>query len=233
MRRERDAALTEAEQARHEAAEANEAREASELCANALRTFISENAIGESRSDNNSTILKLPPLPSQDTKNSESETKKPPASSGWSLRLWKVDTNAPAANVYGTDSTSRKNSNATPVAETQAQETTPQSATPTTIPLTKKIGEFFSSRSSVSSGAPSTHMRFNHQEPTLNGSDCSSIDESEPISPDTSASLGNVAVRDSLHISPSGLSTNLESITDSKVDENSTVTANTTQAIAV
>ncbi|TDL23714.1 hypothetical protein BD410DRAFT_786979 [Rickenella mellea] len=193
LRRELASMRTELDEARHEVSDANEAREASEQCVKALRDFISENAIGE----NNAHPIKLPPLPS-DANDDVPEAKK---AGGWMpLKLWRTDTN-----------TSRTSADATSMASPNS-EAPPLSATSppaTTVPLTKKIGDFFSSRASISSGTsssqhplpptPTPHSQ--QQEPMFNGtgSDCSSPDDSEPVSPATGVQpYANVMVRDAM-----------------------------------
>jgi len=151
---------------------------------------ISENAVGESRADG-ASHAKLPPLPS-DARGEDPDLKK---ASGWSaLKLWRVDTNTNRSS--GPESTT--------ISPTSASETTPQTAQPSNptpaVPLSRKIGGFFSSRTSVSSAtsqsAPPSHRLLHQQEPMYNGSDCSSVDESEPLSPEGGQSHGSIMVRD-------------------------------------
>ncbi|KAF9647419.1 hypothetical protein BDM02DRAFT_2700255 [Thelephora ganbajun] len=67
------------EETRHELSEANEAREASEQCAKALRDYISEFRVGET----GSSLSNTPPPPTTPAKADDSKS-----SSKWSFKLW-------------------------------------------------------------------------------------------------------------------------------------------------
>nr|GAT44714.1 predicted protein [Mycena chlorophos] len=85
------------DETRHDLTEANEAREASETCAAALRDYIAENSMD----------VKLPPLPAATTGDEESE---PVSKKAAAWPFWKVDTNVGRANGPSSAAT------ATPVA---------------------------------------------------------------------------------------------------------------------
>ncbi|PCH44391.1 hypothetical protein WOLCODRAFT_165104 [Wolfiporia cocos MD-104 SS10] len=80
LRKELDVVKEQLEETKHELSEAQEAKEASELCVCALRTFIAENSVGEHAARNNARPTKSAPAapPAQ-----------PPANtSRWSFKLW-------------------------------------------------------------------------------------------------------------------------------------------------
>lgn len=151
---------------KRELVETQEAREASELCVRALRTFISENNVGIPSAMKAGTTS--PPTPSH--------TKQGSTASRWGFRLWTSGTDVDA-NKTGTP-TSTPTSTLPP---------DPGSTLPSlsqTAPQ-RKFGGFFSTRTSISS-ASSTRPPYDpmHQEPMYNGSDTSSLAESTgPASP--------------------------------------------------
>jgi len=161
---------------KHELSEANEAREASETCANALREFIADNNVGAV--DLNA---KFPPLPPARTSGEEAETR-----SGWGFKLWKADAVPRPQNTTGQLSSpaisSPMVSPASSIGVSVAQ-----------APLARKIGGFFSSRTASISSAASLssptpiaslpHLQTNaaHRESIYSFSDASSV--AEPISP--------------------------------------------------
>ncbi|KAK0488912.1 hypothetical protein IW261DRAFT_1442247 [Armillaria novae-zelandiae] len=171
LRKELRAAKDELEETKHELSEANEAREASDTCANALREFISENNVGTVDLDARDARLKK-------------------ASAGWGFKLWKVDTSVKPANT----------STASPVVAPSAQLNASQ------VPLTRKIGGFFSSRGSVSSTASNNSnsaLQSNaaapqvpHRDSVYSFSDASSMNE--PLSPTSEESSHNDVVVRSL-----------------------------------
>ncbi|KAF8630754.1 hypothetical protein AX17_005349 [Amanita inopinata Kibby_2008] len=183
------AAKDELENTKHELSESNEAREASETCVKALREFIAENNVGATDVSGPAAI-KLPPLPMMTTgEEMESQKTSTVASAGWGFgKLWKVDTAAKTPTAASAAST------ASPVVAPTPQTSHAASAT-TMTPLTKKLGGFFSSRSSISStatsitsggGAPQLQTNAAltatcHRESIYSFSDASSI--AEPISP--------------------------------------------------
>ncbi|KAF8517958.1 hypothetical protein BU17DRAFT_49061 [Hysterangium stoloniferum] len=142
---------------RHELTESNEAREASESCVTALRAFIGQ--LGDSGQG-----VQLPPLPTDSHIKDIEPAPKSQKSTGWGLKLWKVD-----ANVAPITTTSPAIPPSRPLSPP--------------VPLRSKFGAFFTRGSSISSlthPAPSLHQ----EEPILNGSDVSSLSEkSEPPSP--------------------------------------------------
>ncbi|KAJ6504846.1 hypothetical protein C8R47DRAFT_161776 [Mycena vitilis] len=180
------------EETRHELTEANEAREASETCAGALREYIAESNMG-------SAELKLPPLPAATT----GEETDPNAKKGWGFtKLWKVDTSVKGAPGPASDVT------ASPVNTSTASNTPP-------APLARKLTGFFGSRASISSvasslaplqttGAPHASRQ---RDSVYSVSDASSL--AEPISPTSQVGGGaEVRVRDvngSPEISPDAM----------------------------
>ncbi|KAF9449959.1 hypothetical protein P691DRAFT_623802, partial [Macrolepiota fuliginosa MF-IS2] len=141
MKKEVDSLRRELSDTRAELSEANEAKEASEICVKALREFIAEAQVGINTSD--STSVKLPPPP---VMTSAEEVKPVPSGSGWGFKLWKADS-APKVPVVTTTTPS-------PTAVTLSS---PAQHTPTvsSAPFSR-IGGFFSSRGSVSSTTSST-----------------------------------------------------------------------------
>ena len=146
-------------------AESQEAHEASELCVRALRTFISENNVGVPSAPKSGTTA--PPA--------HSHAKQGSTASRWGFRLW--TTGGDVDSSKGGTPTSTPTSTLPP---------DPGSALPTpsqTAP--RKFGGFFSTRTSVSPNG-SSRLPYDpvHQEPMLNGSDTSSLEDSTgPISP--------------------------------------------------
>ncbi|KAK0501271.1 hypothetical protein EDD18DRAFT_1066798 [Armillaria luteobubalina] len=193
LRKELRAVKDELEETTHELSEANEAREASDTCANALREFISENNVGTVDLDARDAV-KLPPLPAT-TNGDETEAKK--ASAGWGFKLWKVDTSVKPTNSCTSAATA---STASPVVAPSAQLNASQ------VPLTRKIGGFFSSRGSVSSTASTNSnsaLQSNaatpqvpHRDSVYSFSDASSMNE--PLSPTSEESPHNDVVVRSL-----------------------------------
>ncbi len=193
LRKELRAVKDELEETKLELSEANEAREASDTCANALREFISENNVGTVDLDARDAV-KLPPLPATTT-GDETEAKK--ASVGWGFKLWKVDTSVKPANGPTSAVTA---STASPVIAPSAQLNASQ------VPLTRKIGGFFSSRGSVSSTASNNSnsaLQSNaatpqvpHRDSVYSFSDASSMNE--PLSPTSEENSHNDVVVRSL-----------------------------------
>jgi hypothetical protein len=188
LRREMKAVKAELEDTRHELSEANEAQEASETCAKALRDFIAETQSSATQSES----VKLPPMPTMTT-GEEADAKKP--SAGWgAFKLWKMepaihrDPNEGPAPV-GT----RRMWKVDPTARPAPSGTGSDSSSPSTCtssiaaPFATKIGGFFTSRGSISSAMSSDRPapQSLHLQPSHNDSDTSSIQDSvvEPISP--------------------------------------------------
>lgn len=182
------------EETRHELSEANEAKEASETCAKALRDFIAQTQGAASYSE-------LDRFPPQAPANKETGAKK--SVSGWSaFRMWKMEPPVKPATpevpvgsqrICTVDTSAAPAPNSTDAAESPSSLT---QATPTAAaPFTSKVGAFFSSRASISSIISPSASASN---PGCE-SDVSSIEGSinEPISPLNEMPPVNVAVRDS------------------------------------
>ncbi|KAJ7224485.1 hypothetical protein GGX14DRAFT_425900 [Mycena pura] len=174
---------------RHELAEANEAREASETCAAALRDFIAENnpAMGE---------VKLPPLPAATT-GDEPDTNA--QKKGWAFKLWKVDTSVNRAT--GPASAASTTATASPVVPpaavpfVAANTSTPPAPAAAPAALSRKLTGFFSSRMSGSTPAPlQTGPGHVYRDSVYSTSDASSV--AEPISPTSQVGPAEVHVRD-------------------------------------
>ncbi|KZT09907.1 uncharacterized protein LAESUDRAFT_464734 [Laetiporus sulphureus 93-53] len=171
LRKELMAVKEQLEETKHELSEAHEANEANEACVRALRTFISENSVGEQNVRGNGR-----PQPPASA---------PPSGSGgtsrWGFKLW-GSTDASATS--------------TPVATAPPPISTAASAP---SPVARKLGGLFSPRSSISSTAavrpPSAAAP---PEPTSAGSDTSSVAESaaEPLSPVSSIPRASVLIHD-------------------------------------
>ncbi|KZT27793.1 hypothetical protein NEOLEDRAFT_1059743 [Neolentinus lepideus HHB14362 ss-1] len=168
----------ELEETRHELTEANEAKEASETCVRALRDFIAQNGIGGQMDDGEPTApLRLPLPPSMSSDEEDAKRSSSGSGSGWGFKLWKVDTSL-------SSSPARLPTNALSPSKT-VNVPSPQS---TATPLAKKLGGFFSTRSSISSVASTTSQPPpvpRKQDMAYDNSDVSSVEEStaEPISP--------------------------------------------------
>jgi hypothetical protein len=177
LRTELNSVKQELEDMRNELCDANEAREASETCVKALRAFIAENNVGG------------PPTAPAVTTGEDAQSRK--NGKGWAFKIWKVDSpvkSAPTNSLY----------NSGPPTRTIAAQTT--------APLSKKLGEFFSSRTSFSSNnsAPPVSSISSAREAMYQGSDSSSVEDSvvEPVSP-RSEGMTDVVVRGSLSPSSS------------------------------
>ena len=140
---------------KHELREAVEAKEASETCLGALREFIAEGNTGMAGSDGGG--VKLPPMPSMTTGDEEvynPASSKPIAapapSAKWGFKLW-----GGGGSVSQSSSMSSSSSLASATAPAAASATTSAGTAP--APLSRKLGGFFTSRSSTSSsnGPPS------------------------------------------------------------------------------
>lgn len=199
LRREVQTLKEDLENTKHELQESNEAREASEMCAKALREFIEENNVGLPEASGLNT-LKLPTPPTLARGHEEDESKKAGDSgTSWGFKLWK-------------DATLRRptiSQSASPAPEPLPQ--TPASITP----LSRKIGGFFSSRSNsfsigsntsqVDSATPQlqTNAARNVRDSVHSFSDASSV--TEPISPPAELNDPHlVVVRDVTNLSDLG-----------------------------
>ncbi|TCD68405.1 hypothetical protein EIP91_010806 [Steccherinum ochraceum] len=175
VRKELQAVKEQLEETRHELTETQEAREASETCVNALRTFISEHSIGLGPATAGSIGVKGAGVAPENS------------TPRWGFKLWKSES-TPAASV------STRPSPPPSVSD---------SATAPAPPAPSRFGSFFSSRASVSSTSSSARLEAHppphsgQQEPTCNGSDSSSVDDlaTEPVSPASEASRPHVMVR--------------------------------------
>ena len=165
------------EETRHELSEANEAREASEQCAKALRDYISEFRVGEAESPPSNT----PPL------TTPAKADDPKSSSKWSFKLWN-------------GATSPSITPATPLSPPPSSSVLAPVPSPQLPPLTRKIGSFFSSRTGSVSSATSFTTPPSTQQPSMYraSSDVSSVtEEEEPNSPysDTSKTPAQIVIR--------------------------------------
>ena len=171
LRKELEAVKEQLEETRHELTETQEAREASETCVNALRTFISEHSIGlgPTRSNNVSTV-------GHEAQGGNSGT------SRWSFKLWKSDS-APAAST------------STQVAPPVAPSNTAPPVTRFGGFFSSRASVSSTGSSSRLESHPPPHS--SQQEPMCNGSDSSSVEDlvTEPVSPASEAARPNVMVR--------------------------------------
>ena len=200
LRKELQAAKEQLEETRIELAEAKEAQEASETCANALRTFIADNSIGMAPPGGRPEPPQRPP-PAPRTTSDESRHSAS-ASGRWSFRLW----NTPA-NAAGAGSASASSSPALPSAPAPASISAMPQQQP---PLAKKFGGFFSGRAGSMSSTASVPASHPHPQEPLgsNGSDSSSDDSGpEPISPASEVPSGRVLVQSLDGTSPRGVLT--------------------------
>lgn len=166
------------EETKHELLEANEAREASEQCAKALRDYISEFRVGEVEP----SLSNMPPPPTTPPK-----VEDPKGSSKWSFKLW---------NGVASPSITP----ATPLSPPTSSSVLAPVPSPQPPALTRKIGSFFSSRT----GSVSSTTSFTTPPPTQQqsmyraSSDVSSVtEEEEPNSPysDTSKTPAQIVIR--------------------------------------
>ncbi|KAG6888564.1 hypothetical protein C0995_007353 [Termitomyces sp. Mi166 len=152
LRQELRSVKDELRQAKHELTEANEAREASEMCVKVLREFIGENNVGATDPDAASvTSLKLPPPPTMANGDEDQEaafqSKKTAPATSWGFgKFWGDSTAKPSPTIP---------QSATLAPPHVTSPSTPMSATP----FSRKIGGFFSSRTSSMSSVASTSAR--------------------------------------------------------------------------
>ncbi|KAI0953851.1 hypothetical protein AcV7_007265 [Taiwanofungus camphoratus] len=191
LRKELETIKDQLEETRHELSEVQEAKEASEMCIRALRTFIAENNVGEQKAQNSARPW---------TKQSSASMVSPQGASGpsrWGFKLWNTTSDSPS------------NTNTTTTAPSQVPSTA-SSSTPLTSAPVRKLGGLFSPRSSISSTSRPT-LPSVPQEPIYNGSDTSSLADStpEPVSPASSMPRASVLVQDgelmSLNFGSTGL----------------------------
>jgi hypothetical protein len=130
---------------KHDLQEANEAKEASETCVIALRDFIAENNVGAAGS---TTSIKLPPPPMMATGDAPAADPRK-AGSAWGFKLWgSGSVDSPLRSSAAPYSASATQSSSM---QTSTTADPPASATIGAAPLSRKLGSFFSSRSSISS----------------------------------------------------------------------------------
>lgn len=149
IRKELQSVKEELATAKHELIEAIEAKEASETCVKALREFIADNNVGAVAAGGASTLtlvsgpMKLPPPPTMTTGEEGSDRAKP--NGGWGFKLWGVD--SPLIPSMPFSASVAAPSPSVPVNSTLPP---PVMSAP---PLSRKLGGFFSSRSSLSSNS--------------------------------------------------------------------------------
>lgn len=199
LRRELAVAREQLEEMKHELTETQEAREASELCVKALRTFISENSVGMAAPGSSSGGKgDSGGVGSGGSGGGGGVGARGGPASKWGFNFWKVDTSSEGAEAGAGRVRSNSNNLASPASATSST-ATPGGSTPAAAAPFSKLGSLFGSRvstattttttasasasSTTSSSVTTGHMV--HQEPMFNGSDTSSVAEStpEPISP--------------------------------------------------
>lgn len=170
LRKELQAVKEQLEETRHELTEAQEAREASETCVNALRTFISDNSIGMAP---RGVMSPATPMADHNRTNSSASTR-------WGFRLWNTTPSAATTPVM-----------TSPAPPSQVLNSPAMSSTRT------RFGSLslFSSRGSVSS--TQTDSMLPQPESMSSVSDTSSLDDpvAEPISPTSEGPKDDVIVR--------------------------------------
>lgn len=170
LRKELQVVKEQLEETRHDLTEAKESQEASETCANALRTFIAENSIGMHPPGRD--VQSAPPA----------EPTRTAPGARWGFKLWNASSAA-----------------STPASSPSIQSAPSPAAIGAAPPLTRKIGGFFSSRSSISSTTSSAirpEPLAHQQEPMCNGSDASSVESvTEPVSPASEVPSANILVQ--------------------------------------
>ena len=188
LRKELQSVKEELATAKHDLIEALEAKEASETCVKALRDFIADNNIGAVVAGGPSSgPVKLPPPPSMTTGEDGSDRAKP--NGGWGFKLWGVDSPLISSMPFSASLSS-------PSSSGSVNSTLPPPVI-AAAPLSRKLGGFFSSRSSVSSNSSVQHpispLQTNaagmqlplhiqsHRDSSYSFSDTSSL--AEPISP--------------------------------------------------
>lgn len=181
----------ELESVKHELTEANEAKEASDTCAKALREFIAENhSIG-------AMPVKLPPLPTMVSEGQDSTAAAEPkkTGSGWGFKIWGSgsggsSTSSGIQDPHGVTAPPPMTAAPSGVLPTPVTGVPLSTApAPTPAPLSRKLTGFFSSRSSVSSKGSSAQAKgssgagavIDRTNSTCSYSDVSSV--AEPMSP--------------------------------------------------
>ncbi|CAL1714933.1 unnamed protein product [Somion occarium] len=180
LRKELQAVKEALEETRHELTESQEAREASETCVNALRTFIADNSIGMQGPSTAHSVMS--PGTADHARNDSSGQAAP----RWGFRLWSA-----AASP---------NPNVTPVSSpAQPSHTYNLPATSTTR---SRFGSLFSSRASVSS--TQTDSLLPQPESMSSVSDTSSLEDpvAEPISPSSEVPKDDVIDAPAVDVTP-------------------------------
>ncbi|TBU30749.1 hypothetical protein BD311DRAFT_658397 [Dichomitus squalens] len=146
--------------------ESQEAREASEQCVRALRTFISENNVGVASALRTGSPAAAPTTPSHSKQGS--------TASRWGFRLW---------TTSDADSPKSATPALTPISMQAPEPGSAVSSHSQAIP--RKFGGLFNAKTSIPSNAsPRPSYDPLHQEPMFNGSDTSSMaDSTGPVSP--------------------------------------------------
>ena len=153
LRKELQSVKEELATVKHDLIEAIEAKEASETCVKALREFIADNNVGAVAAGDASTStltsgpMKLPSPPTMMTGEDGSDRAKP--NGGWGFKLWGVESPLMSSMPFSA-------SVATPSSSTSVNSTLPPPVI-AAAPLSRKLGGFFSSRSSLSSNSSLQH----------------------------------------------------------------------------
>ncbi|KIM44895.1 hypothetical protein M413DRAFT_442868 [Hebeloma cylindrosporum] len=207
--------------AKHDLQEANEAKEASETCVIALRDFIAENNVGAAGA---TSAMKLPPPPMMAAPEEPAADPRK-TGSAWGFKLWgngSVDSPLRSSSAPYSASVAQSSS-----MQTSATVDPPATATIGAAPLSRKLGSFFSSRSSISSNqsreqAPSQLPQLqtnaavsrvqSQRDSIYSYSDASSV--AEPISPGSDINGLGTAPFQKPHIAEYAGSTAAKDITD-------------------
>jgi hypothetical protein len=127
IRLELRAARSELEETRAELNEALEAREASETCVGALRSFIAENQLGEGAPAPVLPAVGISAVPKHETKKS----------GGWGFKLWRADSSTAVAPAAPLSAVTPTGSISSPTVESPSQ------------PIPRKLTGFFGARTST------------------------------------------------------------------------------------
>jgi len=192
LRKELQSVKDELVNVKHDLMEAHEAKEASETCVKALREFIDDNNVGVVATGGSSPTpapIKLPPPPTMTT--GEEGPDRGRSNGGWGFKLWGVDSPLKSSMPF-----SASMATPSPMGPVNSTLTSPLPPVIAAAPLSRKLGGFFSSRSSLSSNSsqqrqPVPPLQTNaagvqlslqsQRESSYSFSDTSSV--TEPISP--------------------------------------------------
>lgn len=170
LRKQLRTAQQQLEDTKHELVEVQEAREASELCVRALRTFISENNVGMP------SLMQANSSPAAPTHPSHS--KQGSTASRWGFRLWSTsDGDSAKSSIPAPTLISNYPSEPTSTVSTHGQN------------VHRAFGGFFGAKVNTSSDA-SSRLPYDaiHNEAMYNSSDTSSLgDSTGPVSPASEA----------------------------------------------